>query len=1152
MSARRLSLAQVALLAAMTVASAGTSLAEDRVRIRASEQDGFGRFVFDWPEPVAFAAATRGRNLWVRFDRGFHGDPSAIAANLGRYVAGVRQSEDRKGLDILLTGAYRASSFAQGGAVVFELRPAEATAAAVVFTDRNRAADSAAPALPVRVGSHGTFLRLVFDWAKPVDYEVEETASSIRLRFNRAARIDVAALRRRLPPDLAKLEAKSDGGALVVTLPRQPGRQVRHFKSDAKVVLDLVRDSAKAAAATPSQPAAAVAAAPKEPEKQVAAAPEPAPAEKAAPPAREPPAEAAPSEAAEPPPPLAAPVPEVQEGAPKAAEGATATAGPPDSGEKGVSLVFEWPEPVGAAVFQREPYVWVVFDKRAQLNLAALRDAGAEVVDLIEQLPVGSGTVVRMIPKKGLNPVVALEGAKWIVRFREAAISPQVPIAIRVRPEAEEGTQIELPVSEFGRIIRIPDPDVGDMIIAATLRASGHGLAGQRRYPEFGLLASAQGVGLETFSDDLDVRDGGDRGLIISAPGGLHISSVSEGAEKGGSSFLGPRIFNLENWFRGRREPFIAARQAMFEAVADAKEERRDDARFDLARFYFARGYGPEALGVLRTIEYANSDMASLPEFRAMKSAVLVYMGRAQEARKVLLDPSLDQYQEISLWRGSMLLQTGEAKKAAAHFRTGEPVLQTYPEPMKTKLAIELTEASLADLDLETATLWLDQLGQTADKMRRDQSARVLYDRGALARDSRKLDEAVELWTKARKGQDRWAAAHAEFALVDLGLQQETIESAEAIERLDRLRYQWRGDDLELTVLRRLGGLYLAQNDYRKGLNTLRTAVTYFPERAEVKEIAQTMAESFRNLHLGGEADRLPPLKALALYDDFRELTPAGPEGDLMIQRLADRLVAVDLLDRAASLLGHQIRFRLKGEERARVGAKLALIMLLDRNPKGALSALRNSFQPSLPLDLEDDRRRIRAKATMDLGRYEEAIALLAGDVSREADLLRAHIYWNTKDYSEAAKVLQRLSGDPMDEGAYPEEQARYILSWAVALQLKRDEAGVKMLRQLYGPGMSKSKLGDAFAYIASESPAGATDIEEMSRRIAEGDKFDAFLKNYRERLMTPLAVSPKDGKEMPAAGAENAPSPADAGDGSAAPSAAPAASPPPPPPPRG
>ena len=97
---------------------------------------------------------------------------------------------------------------------------------------------------------------------------------------------------------------------------------------------------------------------------------------------------------------------------------------------------------------------------------------------------------------------------------------------------------------------------------------------------------------------------------------------------------------------------------------------------------------------MLRTIEFQNPDMASLPEFRALKGALQVYMGRPYEARKALLDPSLDQYQEISLWRGSMFLQSGDAKKAAAHFRAGAPVLQSYPEPMKTKLAIELASAA--------------------------------------------------------------------------------------------------------------------------------------------------------------------------------------------------------------------------------------------------------------------------------------------------------------------------------------------------------------------------------------------------------------------------------------------------------------------------
>ena len=1152
MTDRRSRLAMI-VLAMTLLLGAGAAGATDKVAVRAAEHDGFARLVFDWPAPAPYTLTARGRDVRLQFDRPFLADTGAIVRKLHRQVRAARLSKDRKSVEIALAATYRIETFAVGTAVVLDLHPASsATAMAADYPDRARTADSAVPTVPVRVGEHKDYLRIVFDWRKPVDYRIQEIGETVRVRFGRNARIDLASLRRSLPAEFAKAEARTEAGALVLTLPRQRNRQIRHFKLDSKVVLDFleVAEQAAVAAATPKAPAVP----PQKPAAAPAAAPDPVPepAPQAAVPQKAPeqPAQDKPKE---PPPPAAAPVPDVQQAAQAnsaepaetaaqdaVVEGADAKIAAGDEGGTGVSLIFEWPEPVGAAVFRRDPYVWIVFDKRAQLNLAALRDAGAEAIDLIEQLPVGSGTVVRLIPKPGLSPSVALEGANWVVRFRRGPISPQVPIALRVRPETAEGTQLELPVSEFGRIIRIPDPDVGDMIVAATLRAPGHGIAGQRRYPEFAILASAQGLGIETLNDDLDVRDAGDRGVVVSAPGGLHLSAVSGGAEETGS-YLGPRIFNLGNWYQGKSEPFISARQEMFAKVTEAPPERRDDGRLDLARFYFARGYAPEALGVLRTIEFGNPDMASLPEFRALRGAIQVYMGRPYEARKALLDPSLDQYQEIALWRGSMYLQSGEPKKAAAHFRAGAPVLQTYPEPMKTKLAVELTEASLADLDLETAALWLDQLAASLDSMPRDQAARVLFNQGVLARDSRKLDEAVALWTKARNGRDRWAASHAEYALIELGLQQETLSPAEAIERLDRLRFQWRGDELELSVLDRLGRLYLAEHDYRRGLNTLRTAVTYFPEEDEVKAIARTMTESFRDLHLAGEADRLPPLKALALYDDFRELTPAGPEGDLMIQRLADRLVAVDLLDRAASLLTHQVRYRLKGEERARVGTKLALIMLLDRNPKGALSALRNSFHPNLPLTVEDDRRRIRAKATMELGRFDEAIALLAGDVSREADLLRAQIYWSTKDYGEAAKVLQRLSGDPQDDAAYPDEQARYILSWAVALRLKRDEAGLKMLRDLYGPGMSKGNLAGAFSYIASEAPDDAKNIEEMSRRIAEGDGFEAFLKNYRERLIAPLATE-KDAPAKDKGAPERAASPGEQ---------QPAPAIPPPPPPR-
>ena len=62
---------------------------------------------------------------------------------------------------------------------------------------------------------------------------------------------------------------------------------------------------------------------------------------------------------------------------------------------------------------------------------------------------------------------------------------------------------------------------------------------------------------------------------------------------------------------------------------------------------------------------------------------------------------------------------------------------------------------------------------------------------------------------------------------------------------------------------------------------------------------------------------------------------PAGP-----VAELADRLVEVDLLDRAAELLESQVRYRLAGPLKARVGARLAVIRLLDRAPDQAMKAL--------------------------------------------------------------------------------------------------------------------------------------------------------------------------------------------------------------------
>ena len=125
---------------------------------------------------------------------------------------------------------------------------------------------------------------------------------------------------------------------------------------------------------------------------------------------------------------------------------------------------------------------------------------------------------------------------------------------------------------------------------------------------------------------------------------------------------------------------------------------------------------------------------------------------------------------------------------------------------------------------------------------------------------------------------------------------------------------------MEFNLLRRLGELYLEEKDFVSGLSALRQAVTFFPTNVEARVVSKRMINEFSSIYTDGTADSMTPLTALSLYDQFRELTPVGRRGDRIIQRLADRLVEVDLLDRASVLLDRQVKFRLRGKQKAMVG----------------------------------------------------------------------------------------------------------------------------------------------------------------------------------------------------------------------------------------
>ncbi len=1081
-----------ALAAALWMVSA--TAAADPVTVRAAPHEGYGRIVFNWPSPVGFSAERVDNRVQVRFGRPIEATYGGVARALRRYVSAVEPGPDGISVDLVLTGDWGVRSFDLGSAVVVDLldqtaEPAEAGPA-----------PTAAEAAPVRVraGEHTGYSRIVFDWPERVDYRVERAPGAATVVFGRSAPLAVQRLRARPPRFMSGFatEPRDDGVAMTLTVAETS--QVRHFRAGPRIVIDVTAPAPKAVEPTPPVPEApppAPAPAPPVTAEPAPAAPEPQPASEP-----QPAPEAQPAKPVVLAPPGDRPVAGAEATAPPAA---AAEAPTPEAPAGEVSLRFDWDEPVAAAVFRRAGGLWVVFDKGADFDLDALRAAGGNAVRDIRPVPAEGAAALRLDTVSGVNPDVGRDGLAWLLTLRRQPPTPQAVIETRVQPSSPVGPRIFLPVAEPGEAIAVRDPEVGDNLVVVPVIPLGHGIPRAYEYPQLRLLPSVQGVVIRPRIDTLRVRPLR-QGIEVTSAGHLQISPVAEDAAvEAQLGVIKPlsRIVPAERWPVVSTNDFVWMAQGLQRAAAVAAEGDRERRRFDLTRFYIANGFAPEALGVLRAIVADRPEAMEDPQFRLLRGAARLHMGRLVGAADDLGHASLDGNDEGAYWRAALRAGSGDLAGAADELQRTGGIMRPYPLPLKMPLGLLMAEAAIEVGDIKHAAHLLDLLSLEGPTMA--QQNQIDYVGGRLRELAGDFDGAVSAWEVVEQGPHRPSRARAAVARIELLLKLQSMTRAEAIDEYEQLRFAWRGDDFEFAMLRRLGQLYLDEGDYRNGLRTLRQAATHFRTHPQAADVTQTMSEVFNRLYLDDEADALAPVTAIALYDEFRELTPAGKLGDEMIRRLADRLVGVDLLDRAASLLDSQVQFRLEGAQKARVGARLALIHMLDRKPEQALEVLKASEVTDLPDDLAAQRRQLAGRALSDLDQAEEALALIREDDSLDADLLRADIFWQRRDWANVAAVLRRLlrGFEARPRQPLTEKQGQYVLNLAIALTLSNNEIGVDRVRSDYGAAMDNTVYRDAFRLIASPEAPGLLDYRTIAGKVSTVENFQAFMTAYRERL---------------------------------------------------
>ncbi|WP_068489842.1 tetratricopeptide repeat protein [Paramagnetospirillum marisnigri] len=1079
---------------------------------RAAEHDGFGRMVFDWDGPVKFSADLVNNQLVVRFDKPIAGDPKVVLKPLARYLKGVTLSPDRKMATFPLAVPVQIKSFQTSSSVVVDLvetkTPTSSTApspAPATETPKDPASTAAgakpaaAPPTPagpatdlmVRGGEHTGFNRLVFDWPKPVTYSVDEAGGQVSITFDRPANVNVTSLKAALPPDVGFLESKAVGKGTSVVLSLPPGMRVRHFTSGPRVAMDLVRPAG----------------APPPPRTNGAAAPPlaPAPGTEEQPPSLKPLAQA--------PPPAAAngKANGKTNGEAKPAESLEAVeAAPPPKDGKSVSLGFAFDKPSGAAVFRRAGWLWAVFDLKVEVDTKLLKRTGGDVVLHVEQIQGFKGTAVRMITRPGFNPSVRKEGQLWVLDILEQPLAPKVGIEIKPQLDFQDRGRVLLAMADGSAPLVLKDPEVGDSIHVVATPAIGVGVRGTREYPALEILPTAQGIAavLRTDNARLDVNKAN---VEATMPGGLFLSGAAPAAgEEGGAvgdgkiaaDTMATAPLDISKWLRGGNDKFVEEHRKLQSRLTFIRPDDKNAQRLEIARHYLANGFGAEALGVLKIMAQVDPQVVDTPAYRAVRGAANFLMYRDADAIADLSMPALKDDPRVQLFLAAASARSlPDPNKHALVLRLAPEDIKGWPRSLRMGIGEVAAKTVAAAGDSKGAAKIVDaMMGQGLS--RRD-VGKLSYLAGLAAMAGKQWEQAINRFRDAEASESRPDRAYAGRDRVELMLRLNKMTPAEAISEFEKLRFAWRGEDFEYRLMKRLGQLQIAAGRYGEGLRSMHSLSTNYPDNPDIPNVTDEMHEAFNKLFLGGGADKLQPVVAIGLYDEFQELTPSGTKGDEMIRKLADRLASVDLLDRAGELLRHQVEFRLSGLDKARVGARLAFLNISDRKPGLALEALEASEVPDIPVDLAAQRRYLRVQALDDLGRSAEALALIINDQSDQARKLRGDIYWRLKRWSDAAATLESTLEKPIGNRPLDPVMGRRMLDTAIAMTLARDERGLTRLRRSYGPLMANSEWKEAFDLLTSEAERGIIDYRRVGEKIKQVQDFQTFMSEWQKRVKT-------------------------------------------------
>lgn len=790
--------------------------------------------------------------------------------------------------------------------------------------------------------------------------------------------------------------------------------------------------------------------------------------------------------------------------------------------QSGSALRIDFPfaSPTPAAAFRRADMLWLLFDSDKKIDIAALtadKDSGIRSAKL--ERGADGEAIIRIRLARPRLVSLAADGPGWVVTVADAVTIPTQPLTVSRSILGKSQASIAIPFDGPGRLHVLKDLDVGDSLMVVTGLGPARGFLNRQDFVELRALTSTHGIVVQPVADDVMADLEADR-VTFSRPGGLSLSPTTQAEEQIASTFRS-LTFDPQTWGFDRQAPFVQRQSELIRLAAAAPEAKRKQARLNLARFYLARDMASEAKGVIDVALAEQRDSTDVTG-SILRAVADVMMDRPQEALKILSTPQIGNQHDAPVWRAVAFAREGKWPEAREAFKTSDAALASLPLELQRMAMLEALRAAIEVRDFTAASRLVNDFETAGVPPEIEPTLKVLA--GRLYEGLGRNDDALANYRLAAEAADRRAASQGRLREIALMYAKGEMPRKEAITALETLITVWRGDETETEGLKLLANLYTQESRYRDAFHVMRTALKAHPNSDMTRKIQDEAAATFDSLFLEGKGDSLPPVEALGLFYDYRELTPIGRRGDEMIRKLADRLTSVDLLDQAAELLQHQVDHRLQGAARAQVATRLAVVYLMNRRPERALATLQSTRSGDLANELRDQRLLLEARALSDIGRHELALELIVNIKGPEAIRLRSDILWSAKRWRDAAEQIELLHGERWREFAPLNDERSDILRAAIGYTLGDEPMGLDRLREKYGAKMAESSDARAFEVVSTPIGSDRPEFLAIAKRLAGVDTLQAFLRDIRKRYPdaappAPLAkdVAPKPQATAPA-----------------------------------